>query len=501
MKLAILKDKLKIKGSFKLSSKSEQKLDLPIINIHVLRGEPHGQILAEYKIGLSTVTIAGNDYIINDPPLTEDEIRELKNTASKLLYLLPPEAARDEEAFEKHSGIEDEVLLYFLKRELLGYGAYDVLMNDDNIEDIISWPGGTSCTHKDFGTLNVNIALPEEDFERHIEKFVHMAGKSVSLYNPMLSVRLPTNDRLTVTYGREVSDRPSFAIRKFPRKPWSITSIMMMGTLTPEMAAYLMLLIKYKKSILVCGPVGSGKTSLINALCSLIPSESVVVTVEDTPELRLARKNWISFITRESMTLEDKGEIGMFDLVRHALRQPADYIIVGEVRGEEGRIWAQAISTGHGGITSLHAETPEGALERLRSDPIRVSEGALTFLSTIVILKKVIVDKTIGLSARKVVGIYDLNDGRPIPIFKYDPIANSFVQVNNPMSSRAVKEIAEIVPFHKLKEEYVLYSSFLRKLKELAPLNPKLGSHVVVTELVQKLYEMEQIPEVLSVRN
>ncbi|MEM4529888.1 MAG: ATPase, T2SS/T4P/T4SS family, partial [Candidatus Methanomethylicaceae archaeon] len=211
----------------------------------------------------------------------------------------------------------------------------------------------------------------------------------------------------------------------------------------------------------------------------------------------LSRKNWISLITRESMTLEDKGEIGMFDLVRHALRQPADYIIVGEVRGEEGRIWAQAISTGHGGITSLHAETPEGALERLKSDPIRVSEGVLRFLSTIVILKNIIIDKNLGLSTRKVIGIYDLNNGRPIPIFKYDPITNSFIQINNPIDSKTIREISEIVPLYKLKEEYNLYSNFLKRLKELAPFNPQLGSHVVVTELVQELYRMEQIPEIL----
>ncbi|MEM4706431.1 MAG: type II/IV secretion system ATPase subunit [Candidatus Methanomethylicaceae archaeon] len=489
---------IKIIKLFQKLNKKSQNFNLPYVNIHIIKGEiPKEQILAEYEVGLSNVTILRDKYIINDPFISEEEIKELREITNRLLYILPPEAMKDEKIFEKYVNINNEVLLYFLKREFLGYGAYDVLMNDENVEDIISWPGGTSCKHREFGTLSVNINLSEEDFERHIEKFVHKAGKSISLFHPITSIRLPTNDRLTVTYGREVSDRPSFSIRKFPRKPWSITSIMMMETLSPEMAAYLMLLIKYKKAILICGPVSSGKTSLINALCSLIPSESIVVTVEDTPELRLSRKNWISLITRESMTLEDKGEIGMFDLVRHALRQPADYIIVGEVRGEEGRIWAQAISTGHGGITSLHAETPEGALERLKSDPIRVSEGVLRFLSTIVILKNIIIDKNLGLSTRKVIGIYDLNNGRPIPIFKYDPITNSFIQINNPIDSKTIREISEIVPLYKLKEEYNLYSNFLKRLKELAPFNPQLGSHVVVTELVQELYRMEQIPEIL----
>ncbi|MGC8937120.1 MAG: type II/IV secretion system ATPase subunit, partial [Candidatus Methanomethylicaceae archaeon] len=350
--------------------KRRMEFDLPAPQIRVLKGPvPEGRVKAQYKVGLSTVTIVGDRYVIVDPYLSEEDKARLERTASQLLFIIPSEAVRDEGLFKKYLeeyGITDEVTYYFLRREVLGYGPYDVLMNDENIEDIAAWPDGVTCSHKHFGTLFADISMPEEEFNRYIEKFVHISGKSVSLYNPLLSIRLPTKDRLTVTYGREASDRPSFAIRKFPRQPWSITSIMMMGSLTPEMAAWLMLLVKYKRALLVCGPVGSGKTSLINALCSLIPADQVVVTCEDTPELRLARQNWISFITRESSTVEAGGDIGMFDLVRHALRQPAQYIIVGEVRGEEGRVWAQAIATGHGGITSLHAETPEGALERLR---------------------------------------------------------------------------------------------------------------------------------------
>lgn len=471
--------------------RSSKEINLPSVKIHVLRGNIHGQILSEYKIGLSNVTIVDDFYVINDPIISEEEVKKLEREASRLLYLLPPEAIKDEKIFEKYAGINNENLLYFLKREFLGYGAYDVLMNDEDVEDIVSWPGQTTCKHREFGTLKVNIELSEEDFERHVEKLVYMAGKSISLYHPILSARLPTNDRLTITYAKEVSDKPSFAIRKFPRKPWSIASIMMMGTLTPEMAAYLMLLIKYKKAILICGPIGSGKTSLINALCSLIPAESIVVTVEDTPELRLARRNWISLITRESMNVEERGEITMFDLVKHALRQPADYIIVGEVRGEEGRIWAQAISTGHGGITSLHADTPEGALERLRADPIRVSEGALRFLSTIVIIKSIAIERSpsVRVNGRRVLGIYDLSTNGPIPIFKYEPTTDSFIQVNNPIKSRAINEIAERVPRYKLEEEYRLYTLFLKRLKEMLPLYPQLGSHIVVTELIQKLYK------------
>jgi len=487
--------------------KQRMEFDLPSLKISTLNSPvPEGRVKAKYKVGLSTVTIVGDQYIINDPYLSEEEKSQLEKVASQLLFLMPPEAARDEAAFRRHLeeyGVTDETLYYFLRREVLGYGVFDVLMQDDRIEDITAWPESTSVSHKDFGTLRTNISVPEQEFNRYVEKFVHMAGKSVSLYSPLLSIRLPTNDRLTVTYQREVSDRPSFSIRKFPKQPWSITSIMMMGTLTPEMAAWLMLAVKYKRAILVCGPVGSGKTSLINALCSLIPADQVVVTCEDTPELRLARQNWFSFITRESTTVEERGEIGMFELVKHALRQPANYIIVGEVRGEEGRVWAQAIATGHGGITSLHAETPEGAIERLRSDPINVAEGALRDLSTIVIIKPLHVRRAGGtVKIRRVTGIYDLSprDGggvEPVCLFRYDPEADAFIKTLDPLESATARRMAEFIPIEKLEEEYRLYTRFLNSLFMLGHIHPELGSHVKVTELVWKLYASGDLPEEL----
>ena len=499
-----------------LSVKRRQRMefDLPALEIHTLHRTnppPEGRVRAEYKVGLSTVTVVNDQYVITDPYLSEEERLKLERVASQLLFLMPAAAVRDESVFRRHLeeyGVNDEILYYFLRREVLGYGIFDVLMQDDKIEDVTAWPEATSCSHKDFGTLRTNISMPEQDFDRYIEKFVHMAGKSVSLYNPLLSIRLPTNDRLTVTYQREASSGSSFAVRKFPKQPWSITSILMMGSLTPEMAAWLMLMVKYRRAVLVCGPTGVGKTSLVNALCSLIPADQVVVTCEDTPELRLARQNWFSFITRESTTVEERGEIRMFDLVRHALRQPANYIIVGEVRGEEGRVWAQAIATGHGGITSLHAETPEGALERLRTEPINVAEGAFRDLSTIVVMKSFYVRKPGGdmVRVRRVTGIYDLSVEErslghaavePVCLFRYSPETDSFTQTADLMESSTAKRIMEFVSRERLVEEYRLYTRFLRSLFVLGHTFPELGAHTKVSELVWSLYDSSELPEEL----
>jgi flagellar protein FlaI len=484
---------------------NNKNLEFPFLKINILNSPiPDGRIKAQYNVGLSTVTIIDDQYIINDPFISEEEKEKLEKISSQLLFSIPIYALKDENILREYLeklGVDNEVLYYFLRREILGYGVYDVLIQDDNIEDITAWPNGTTCNHKLFGSLKVNISMSESEFNKYIEKLVYLSGKSISLHNPMLSIRLSTNDRLTVTYAREVSDKPSFSIRKFPKQPWSITSIMMMRTISPEMAAWLMLLVKYKKAILVCGPVGSGKTSLINALCSLIPADQIIVTCEDTPELKLARQNWISLITRESSTIEEGGEIGMFDLVKHSLRYPASYIIVGEIRGEEGRVWAQAIATGHGGITSLHAETPEGAIERLKSDPINVAEGTLKELSTIVIMKSLYI-KNMGekIKVKRVMGIYDINPLiKPICLFKYNSENDSFIKLRDPFASNTASKIMEFIPREKLIEEYQLYTKFLYLLSILGYKKPELTLHTKVTELVWKLYEYEDIPEELLI--
>lgn len=517
----LAKDKKAAKAKAK-GKKEAMRLELPSLSLAMFTAPPpEGKIRSRYQVGINTITIVGKDYHVQDPHIDDADLRHLKAIAPKLLFILPPEALGTPGALAKALaplGIDDPRLLAILSREISGFGLLEPLMNDDRIEDVMVWPEATLCNHRDFGTLRVNLALSEAEVNRYIEKLVHSSGKAVSLYNPIMSIRLPTNDRLTVTYQREVSDRPSFTVRKFPRQPWSIASVMVMGTLSPEMAAWLTTAVKHKKAILVCGPVGSGKTSLINALCSLIPADKVIVTVEDTPELRLARSNWFSLITRESMTVEEKGTIDMFSLVKHALRQPADYITVGEVRGEEGRIWAQAIATGHGGLTSLHAETPEGAIERLRSDPINVSDGALAALSTLVIQKAVPIKRGGDvLKARRVIGVYDIapkhwepEEGtctepikevgpiKIIPVFKYNYAADSFACVTDPLKTHTAASISESIPEHQLSAEYALLRSFMSRLLQLVPANPALGDHAKVTTLMETLYDTSALPEELA---
>jgi len=110
------------------------------------------------------------------------------------------------------------------------------------------------------------------------------------------------------------------------------------NTLSPEMLAYLWLLVQHKMNILIAGGTASGKTTLLNAIAFFIPQEARVVSIEDTRELNFARENWLPSVVRASTGIEKIGEIDLFTLLRSSFRQNPDYVIVGEVRGKEAYV-------------------------------------------------------------------------------------------------------------------------------------------------------------------
>ncbi|MCX8182707.1 MAG: type II/IV secretion system ATPase subunit [Candidatus Methanomethyliaceae archaeon] len=490
-------EKLEKRAYEALRRSKKAKFDLPMLSIRTSQVNLSGvKVLESYSVGMSTIYITRDyEYLVHDPPLTPEEQSRLRELSSKLLFLMPSSVVVDEMKFDEYlakAGLRDRRYVYFLKREILGYGLLEPLIHDARVEDVVvaSSKNPVSCIHSDYGTMPTNIVFCPDELDRYIEKLVYASGKSISLYRPIVSLRLPDGSRLSASYKKEVSPSGSnFIIRKFPEKPWSITSLMLLNTIPPEMAAWLMILQEYKKAFLVCGAMGTGKTSLINAICNLIPERSVIVTIEDTPELRLVHPNRISLVVRESTTLEERGEIGMFALVKEALRMSADYIIVGEVRGEEGKIWAQAIMTGHGGVTSLHAESPNAALERLVSPPILVERGALRSLTGIVFVGKTTIrSKDQIVQRRRAMNFYDIgNDFELSPLFRYDPNkdAFSFSEDSILQSKGAERIITETgISRSRLLDMYLKRVKFLEELKKIAKVRPEFREYGTVTKVV-----------------
>jgi flagellar protein FlaI len=344
------------------------------------------------KAGLSQVYVEKTCYYIEDPRVDQDKLVEYTRILQDILNWLPSNIFLSDEQLMtslKDAGVNDDVVLYYVNRELEGYSLLQPLIDDPDVEDIVIAAPDTpvSVKHR-VGTLETNIVLDKSELDELVQRLSSKAGKPISTYNPLLSTRLPDGNRLTLNYGSEVSHRgTSVAIRKFPKNPWSITQLLVNDATTPDALAWLWLLIENRKALIVTGISGSGKTSAINALTSFIPSNARIVTVEDAGELRLTHGYWTPLIARYSYTQNRYAEITLDQLVKHALRMSADYIIVGEVRGEEGRSWAQSVLTGHGGLTSIHSETPQLAVQRLVAYPINVEPQSLSALHAIVELR------------------------------------------------------------------------------------------------------------------
>ncbi|MBC7112729.1 MAG: type II/IV secretion system ATPase subunit [Candidatus Methanomethyliales bacterium] len=270
-------------------------------------------------------------------------------------------------------------VLYHFLREKVGHGFLDPFLLDDYLEDI-SIPGGgrVFVYHKLFGYLETNVQVERAEVDRLLRSIAERYGKILSFSNPIVDIHLPDGSRFNIVFGEDISLKGSnFTIRKFSKEPISVAHLIKWGTLSPEMAAYLWMLLETGVSCFVCGETASGKTTTLNALTAFIKPNAKVVSIEETPEVNIPHKNWVREVTR----LHSGSPVTMFDLVKAALRQRPDYIIIGEIRGEEGRIAFQAIETGHPVISTMHAGNLGQLFQRLTSDPINVPKSHVDSLN------------------------------------------------------------------------------------------------------------------------
>ena len=269
-----------------------------------------------------------------------------------------------------------ENIRYRLNRDIVGLGPLEPVMRDPANEDVhVIGPHQCYVDHGTYGLIEttVDFGTPEQ-FDSWIRSMGERIGDPVSDSNPIVDSTLPDGSRLNVIYSDDVSVQgPSLTIRQGDETPLSINQITKWGTLSPELVAYLWLCLENEQTVFVVGETASGKTTTLNSIMSFIPRDSKIYTAEDTAEVLPPHDTWQQLLTREGGS-EDNSDVDMFDLVAAALRSRPDYIIVGEVRGEEGRMAFQAAQTGHPVMLTFHASDIVSMIQRFTGDPINVPE-------------------------------------------------------------------------------------------------------------------------------
>lgn len=256
-----------------------------------------------------------------------------------------------------------------IQNEINGYGPITELLSDDSITEImVNGPDAIYVEVDGKLVKEESVSfINDKHIIRTIQRIVQPLGRTIDVANPMVDARLRDGSRLNAIIPPLSLKGPVLTIRKFAKNLENIEDLLMKGELTNEMAIFLEACVQAKMNILISGGTGTGKTTLLNILSSFIDEEERIITIEDAAELRLKQKHVISLETR-LMNYEGEGEVTIRDLVRNSLRMRPDRIIVGEVRGKEAFDMMQAMNTGHeGSITTLHANSPVDALNRLET--------------------------------------------------------------------------------------------------------------------------------------
>ncbi|MAH42391.1 secretion system protein E [archaeon] len=301
-------------------------------------------------------------------------------------------------------------IMYFIYRDFSGVNEIEPLMQDPYIEDISCDGVGTPVyvIHQKLGSIKTNIVYNDMDqLKNFVIKLAEKSDRYISYASPLMDGTLPDGSRIQISLAEDVTTKgPTFSIRKFRSTPFTPVDMMSLNTSSAEMLAYLWFAVENGTSMLIAGPVSTGKTTFLNTLSLFIPSDSKIVSIEDTREINLPHENWVPGVTRSSFSGKT-GEVSMFDLLKESFRQNPEYLVVGEVRGKEASVMFQAMASGHTAYSTMHAGSVNDVIKRLETPPINLSPGLLDTLDVVLIMSHA---KEKGQSARRVKEMMEIVD-------------------------------------------------------------------------------------------
>ncbi|MEF8833038.1 MAG: type II/IV secretion system ATPase subunit, partial [Candidatus Thermoplasmatota archaeon] len=236
-----------------------------------------------------------NEYIyeVIEPPMTEDEEEILEIVKDQLIdrvELIELETQEEKREYLEHKVrniLQDldlqlkptsrQRMMYYVRRDFLGYGPIDVMMKDPNPEDVSCDGVGIPIYvfHREHGSMKSNVKFDSADeLDNYVIWLAQRSGKHISVADPMLDATMPDGSRLQETLGTHVTQKgSSFTIRRFEEEPYTPINLIKFKTFNPEMMAYAWIAIENGQSMLICGGTASGKTTTLNAILLFIPPQ------------------------------------------------------------------------------------------------------------------------------------------------------------------------------------------------------------------------------------
>ena len=369
----------------------------------------------------------------------------VKKSAIELLKAELPKESDEEHAF----------MASRIVQQMLGMGDVEFLISDDWLEEICVNRATEPVWvyHKKYGWLKTNVFLGDESQVRNYASAIgRKVGRQITMQSPLLDANMVTGDRVNATLSPVSMLGNTITIRKFARKPWTITDMLKTKTMNHETAAFLWLAMQYEMNILIAGGTGSGKTSFLNVLSTFIPANQRLISIEQTHEIQPPKHlQWVPLVVRENLGSEGKGEVSMLDLMINALRMRPDRIIVGEVRrAEEAEVLFEAMHTGHSVYATLHAETARETMKRLTNPPIEIPPVVLGALHLIVVMYR---DRKAGVRRMfELVEVMPGEDRAPITrtLYRWKPYRDQIVAEEN-----SARVIDNLMTFTRMDEKEI----------------------------------------------
>jgi len=254
------------------------------------------------------------------------------------------------------------------------FGELQSFIDDPEIEEIWINSPNRIFIAKNGNSALTNLVLTESDVHQLLERLLIWGGRRLDVTNPFVDARLPDGSRLHAAIPEVTATHWSVNIRKHLMRGSTLDDLVYLEAMTIEIANFLNFAVEFGANILVSGGTQAGKTTLLNALASEIPTTQRVITIEEVFELKPNLPDCVALQTRNS-NLEGTGEISLRRLIKEALRMRPARIIVGEVREAEALDLLISLNSGLPGMATIHANSARSAIQKLQLLPLLAGEN------------------------------------------------------------------------------------------------------------------------------